>query len=1191
MNLFTKSEGYGVFNTSLDSKPEIKSGIQFLTYASSQWVIFNKILRVMKLTFILLVVLILNASAEGFSQKVTYSGENVSLETVFTVIKKQTGYGFFFQEELFALAKPVTINASNEDLSKVLASVFKDQPLDFSIKNKTILVSKKTFPTNALKQIQNLSAVSEEIDLQKDIVVKGVVTDSKGETLPGVSVKLKGTAIGASTDLDGKFSISIPDGNGTLVFSFIGFTSQEVAVNQRTSIIVKLETANTALNEVVVTALGIKRQSKSLGYATTNVSAEELTVNRTTNFMNALQGKVAGVNITPMGTGPAGTSKIRIRGQSSFGGNNSPLIVVNGVPIDNTIYAARGDVSERGSNRTSDGGDGLGSINPDDIESMTVLKGAAASALYGSRAKDGVIMITTKNKGSDGVTLSYNSNYTTDQPLDYTDYQSEYGQGENGVRPTTAFPTSGVWSFGERFQPGMTHTLFNNITVPYEYQGSVIDKYYRTGNNMTNTISLASGGANGGMNISVSNLKSNAILPNSGYDRNTINLGFTQNLGKKLTVTGNVNYSKENRKNPPNIAEQDFSPVTIFTLATSMPLSILEQYAEDANGNENVWSRFTNRTNPYFALKRFDNIQNDRVFGNITAKYNLTDWLFVQGRIGQDYYAREQDYNLPTGTQRQPAAPAGFVNGQFVQDARSVRELNADFLIGANKTFGDFGASLNAGGNTMNRKISRHNVFVQDFYTRGLYTIGNSRQRDAIYDYSEREVNSFYGSAELSYKDFLFLNGTVRNDWFSTLSPANRSILYPSVTGSFVFSQAFGSALPKWLNFGKIRAAYAEVGSDTDISPYANNLFYGIGAQQFPSPSGAAQPLGNINGSTVPNADLRPMRVSEKEFGLELKVLDNLIGLDFTYYNKLSSDQILRAQTSNAGGYLNQLINVGKSRNQGVEMLVTVNPIRTQNVYWNLAFNTSYNKTEVLDLGSGVSDNMITVGTADFTGELRQVVGQPMGQLYGFGYLRDAQGRQVFDVGNGRPLRTPTQIAFGSAIPVWIGGISNSISVKGVEMSFLVDYKLGHKLISGTNHNAWRHGLHKATLVGRAENLVLGNGVNQNGQVNATKSGLQAYYETVRSQNIAEQFVYNAGLWQLRQITLGYDFTRFIPARLSFIKGLRLNGVANNVWAIKKWVDNIHPEQSGLPSDNLVGLEATGLPITRSIGFNLNVKF
>lgn len=1021
--------------------------------------------------------------------------------------------------------------------------------------------------------------------------VKGKVTDEKGASLPGVSVLIKGTQRGTTTNSDGAFQLEVPETSSILVFSYVGYESKEITVGNQTNLSISLAPESKSLGEVVVTALGIKKQAKSIGYATSTVPTEEMTVNRTANFMNALQGKMAGVNITSLGSGPAGTSKIRIRGQSSFGGNNSPLIVVNGVPIDNTNNGARGDVSEKGSNRTSDGGDGLSSINPDDIEAMTVLKGAAASALYGSRAKDGVIMITTKTRGTgSGISLSYNSNYTTETPLDYTDYQYEYGQGENGVRPTAPFPTSGQWSFGEKFQPGMTHILFDNVTVPYEPQRNQISQFYQKGSTFTNTLTLSSGGENGGFSLSVSNLDNKTILRNSAYNRRTINLGFTQTL-KKLTVSGNVNYSNEYRKNPPNIAEQDYSPVIIFNMANSMPLDLLEKYASDANGNETVWSRFTNRTNPYFALKRFDNIRNDRVFGNLTARYNFTNWLFLQGRIGQDYYSREQDYNLPTGTQRQPAAPAGFVNGQYVQDARNVRELNADFLLGANKTFGAVGVNVNVGGNQMYRRISRHNVFVQDFYTRDLYTIGNSRQRDATYEFSERQVNSLYASAEVSFKDYLFLNGTVRNDWFSTLSPANRSILYPSVTASFVFSQAFATSLPSWINFGKIRAAYAEVGSDTDVSPYANNLFYGINPQQFPSPSGVAQPLGSISGSTVPNANLRPMRVSEKEFGLELKLFNNLIGLDFTYYDKLSSDQILRAQTSNAGGYLNQLINVGQSRNQGLEMLVNLNPIKRQDFSWNFIFNAAYNKTKVLDLGSGVSDNMITVGTGDFTGELRQVVGQPMGQLFGFGYLRDAQGRQIFDAGNGRPLRTPTQIAFGSALPLWVGGFTNSITYKGINLSFLIDFKLGHKMISGTNHNAWRHGLHKATLVGRAENFVIGDGVNPNGEVNKTKSGVQAYYETVRSQNIAEEFVYNAGLWQLRQITIGYDFTKFLPTAIPFIKGLRLNAVANNVAVIKKWVPNIHPEQFGFPSDNLIGLEATGLPVTRSIGFNLNVKF
>ncbi|GAB3318435.1 SusC/RagA family TonB-linked outer membrane protein [Larkinella ripae] len=1126
---------------------------------------------------------------EYLSRRLTLHADNQDIKRVLADIEKATDVQFVYSSQVIERKQKISIQANNSTLEEVLVKYFKPLPVDYELVGRKVVLSASTAPVFDPGFIDLRERVEA---LAPKRMVSGNVTDEKGAGLPGVSILLKGSQKGTTTNAEGSFQLDVPDGSTVLVFSYVGYVSQEVTVGNQTNLKIALVPESKALNEVVVTALGIKKQAKSLGYATATVGSEEMTINRTANFMNALQGKMAGVNITSLGSGPAGTSKIRIRGQSSFGGNNSPLIVVNGVPIDNTNYGARGDVSDRGSNRTSDSGDGLSSINPDNIETMTVLKGAAASALYGSRAKDGVIMIMTKTRGTgNGIGLEYNSNFTSDTPLDYTDYQYEYGQGENGVRPTTPFPTSGQWSFGEKFQPGMTQVLFDNITVPYQPVRNQITDFYRKGSTWTNTLTLSSGGENGGFSLSLSNLDNTTILRGSNYNRKTVNLGFTQTLAKKLTVSGNVNYSRELRKNPPNIAEQDYSPVIIFSMANSMPLDVLEKYATDANGNETVWSRFTNRTNPYFALKRFENISTDRVFGNLTARYNFTNWLFLQARIGQDFYAREQDYNLPTGTQRQPAAPAGFVNGQYVQDTRTVRELNADFLLNANKTFGVFGVNVNLGGNQMYRKISRHNVFVQDFYVRDLYTIGNGRQRDAIYELSERQVNSLYGSAEVSYKDFIFLNGTLRNDWFSTLSPANRSIAYPSVTASFVFSQAFATSLPVWLTFGKIRAAYAEVGSDTDVSPYANNLFYGINAQQFPSPSGVAQPLASISGTTVPNANLRPMRVSEKEIGLEMRLFNNKLGLDLTYYDKVSSDQILRAQTSDAGGYQTQLINVGKSSNKGLEMLVNLSPVKQTNFTWNATFNASYNVTKVLDLGSSVSDNMITVGTGDFSGELRQVVGLPMGQLFGFGYLRDAQGRQVFDAGNGRPLRTATQISFGSALPKWVGGITNSFTYKGINLSFLIDFKLGHKMISGTNHNAWRHGLHKATLVGREEGYVIGVGVNPNGEVNQTRSGVQAFYETVRSQNIAEEFVYNAGLWQLRQITLGYDFTKFIPTNARFIKGVRLNAVANNVAVIKKWVPNIHPEQFGFPSDNLVGLEATGLPITRSIGFNLNVRF
>lgn len=1024
--------------------------------------------------------------------------------------------------------------------------------------------------------------------LYSNFMVSGTVTDeSDGSPLTGVSIQVKGTSIGAITDLDGTYELSVPDNAQVLIFSYTGYTTREMVIGTQRQINVSLAFESEQLGEVVVTALGIEKNKRTLGYATSEVAPDQFTINRSPKFMDALQGKVPGVNISSLGSGPQGSSKIRIRGVSSFGGNNSPLIVVNGVPIDNSSFGVQRGGNSVGSNRRSDSGDGLSSINPDDIVSMNILKGAAASALYGSRAKDGVIMITTKNRAEgSGIQVDLNSNFTVDVPMDFTDYQYEYGQGEGGVRPNAPGPTSGVWSFGEKFEPGMTQILFDGLEVPYTPQPDKVRGYYRDGFQWVNTLTISSGGENGGLSLSLSNMDSEAILPGSYYDRQTINLGFTQNVGK-FTVSGNVNYAHEFRKNPPNIAEQDYSPVVIYTLATSMPLDLLRDNAFDENGDEVKYSRFTNRTNPYFALSRFENNTRDRVYGNVTARYDLTDWLYFQGRFGQDYYTRDVDYNLPTGSQRQSAPPPGFVNGQYVRDIRRFREINADFLIGAQREFGDFNVTLNAGGNQMYRRSDVNTELGELFFTRNLYTIRNASKVTPNYSISERQVNSVYGSAEIAYRGWFFLNATARNDWFSTLSPANRSILYPSITGSFIFSDAFN--MPNWMSFGKIRLAYAEVGSDTDVAPYANNLFYDISAQQFPNASGSAQPVGSISGSTVPNANLRPMRVTEKEVGLELILFENL-RVEASYYDKLSSDQILQAQISDASSFTTQLINVGESRNRGVEMFLSFSPIKTGAFEWNTTINATHNTSEVLSLGDDVDGTFITMNSADFHGELRQVVGKPMAQLYGWGYLRDEQGRQVFDPNTGRPMRSSEQLNFGSALPTWWGGFFNTFTVNRLSLSFLIDFKLGHKLISGTHTNAYRHGLDKATLVGREQGYVVGEGVNPNGEVNTAQTPVQTFYETIRSFRMSEQSVFNAGSWQLRQITLGYDFSYLFTAK-KFIKGARLNLVANNVAVLKKWVPHIHPDQNGIIADNAEGLEATGLPVTRSIGFNLNLSF
>jgi TonB-linked SusC/RagA family outer membrane protein len=1054
--------------------------------------------------------------------------------------------------------------------------------------------------------------------------VSGKVVDESGLAVPGVNILEKGTTNGTMTDGDGKYTINVTDGNAILVFSFVGFATKEVLVNNSATIDVTIETDIKSLDEVVVTALGIERSAQSLGYATSKISSDQISVNRTTNVMNALQGKIAGVNISSLGTGPAGTSKIRIRGQSSISGQNVPLIVLNGVPIDNTNFgtnqgntAGDASIANRGSGASTDGGDGLSSINPDDIESMTVLKGATAAALYGSRAKDGVIMITTKSRGTNkGLGLTYNMNYTNEVPLDFTEYQKIYGQGENGVGPASPNaapnPNTGQWSWGPKIKPGMTQLLFNgqgpNANIPYVAQNGILTQFYRTGQNLTNTISLSTNGDKGGMNLSVSNLDSKGITPNNSYVRNTINLGFGYDLSEKLSFKGNINYSNEYNKNPPVVADQDNSiPTSLFAMANTMPLEVLKANAYNPGGGEYNYSRFTNRTNPYWVLNEVkQNVRRDRIFGNISAKYDITKWLYAQVRIGQDYWSRDNDYiNLPTGkasinsSSIFSANAPGFYNGVFTQESRRFRETNVDFLISGTKEFGDIGVNITAGGNQMQRRSDLNSVQVTDFIVRNLYTVQNGRLKDPLYDLQERAVNSLYGSAEVNYKKFIYLNITARNDWFSTLSKANRSILYPSVSASYVFSESFTNK-PSWLDFGKFRAAYAEAGSDSDVGPYANQLYYGVNAAQF-----GGQAVGNF-GLVVPNANLRPMRIAETELGLELKMLNGRLGFDVAVYNKLTTDQIVNVQISDGSGFTSTKINSGQSQNRGIELMLNVVPVKTDKLQWDFTFTGAYNITKVLSLLTSTPGENITVGTHVFNGWVQQIVGQELGQIVGYGYRRDDgsvnaahKGMVVFG-SNGLPLATAKPIPFGSALPKWVGGFTNTFNYKGVTASFLIDFKLGGKVLSGTNFNAYRHGLSQETLVGREGGTldgfgndpgkVVGVGVDANSNINTASAQAENYYSVVRGSGIVEPVIYDAGYWKLRQVTLGYDFSRYLGNK-SPIKGLRLSFVANNVLMLKKWVPNIDPESFSYTSDNVVGLENPSVPTTRSYGFNLNVKF
>jgi len=1009
----------------------------------------------------------------------------------------------------------------------------------------------------------------------------GTVTDAAGKGIPAVTVQVKGGRGYATTDSLGHFKINASDA-AILSFSSVGYIYREMPVGSRAALDVVLVIDSRNLNEVLVTALGIRREARRLGYSATSVSTEQLTANRTTNFGNSLEGKVAGLNVTPPAGGPGGSSKIRIRGQSSFRGDNSPLIVVDGIPINNTSISAgfsSGNGTGNPTGGSSDQGDGLQSINQDDIESMTVLKGAAAAALYGFRAKDGAIIITTRSGArSRDIGVEINSHAQLDQALDYTDFQYEFGQGENGVRPKTVSDaqSSGVFSFGEKLD-GAPTPQFDGSTRPYVAYKHRIRDFYRTGTNITNTVALSGSSDKGFFRLSVSNTDANAIMPNSDYHKKIVNLGLGYKFTPRLTLQLNANYSNEFNHNPPQIGIQDMDAnTTIYTLANSIAIPWLKAKYKDASGNEQPLARFTNRNNPYWVtLQRFEHVRRDRVIGSASLRYQFTDWLYLQGRFGQDYYTRPYDYDRPTGTRSIGAAASGF-NGYYYQDETTFRERNMDFLLGGKKAFGKFGLDVALGGNQMEQVYTNIGTAVTNFYVRDLYTIGNGQTKNPFYNYSKKEVNSLYASAELSWSNYLFLSLTARNDWFSTLNPKSNHYLYPSASLGFVWSELLGGSQPGWLNYGKVRAAYAEVGGDTD--PYSNSLYYLVNANTF---NGVA--LGSISSNVSPNPNLRPLKVKEVEFGLEIRAFNNRLLFDGAVYNKNTFDEILNVNTSNASGYSSTKVNLGHLRNRGVEFLLTVTPVRNSSFSWETGVNGSYNQSLVVSLANG--QQRFDVGSGEYFGTVSQEVGKPLASLRGYDYKRDAKGNIItsgglFLQGN---LKT-----FGSAIPTWIGGWLNTLTLGKWRMTTQVDFKAGAKLLSNSNLNFLREGLTKSSLAGRSGGVTM-NAVNADGSPNTTAVGAQTFYTQYRSTTLATPFVYDAGFIRWRSLTLSYDLSGLF--RKTFVRGVNVAANVYNVLMIKKHVDNLDPEAQVSASDNLPGIEAHTLPTTRSYGLNLNFRF
>ncbi len=1034
--------------------------------------------------------------------------------------------------------------------------------------------------------------------------VTGMVFDDEKKPVADASVTVKGTKNATITDSDGRFTINA-GGNAVLVISHISFMTLEIPLNNRTTITVELvKKEGTGLDEVVVTALGVKRQSKKLGYATTSVNTKELVTQRTTNIMESLEGKVAGLNITPPAAGAGASTQIRLRGQAAFAGaNNAPLLVINGLPIDQDARGANGN----GQIAQRDRGDNLQNINPDDIESMTVLKGATAAAIYGARAANGAIIITTKSgQKNRGIGVDITSSYTFSRAMNFFDEitQTEYGQGLAGARFTTqgAAQGNGQFGWGEKLD-GVPTINFDGVLRPYSAYPYQLFDFLQTGTNFTNTVGFSGGGANGSFRASISSTDSRGIQPTNEYKRRIFNLGITHDITTKLKLILNINYADENNINPPQIGTQGEGAVNFFTrMAISVPMEAYREHAiNPVTGAELRTNGFLGTiNNPFFQLqkKQFFKEDRNRLLGTATLRYDITKWLYAQGRFNLDRGSSFLEWNVLNG-----AGAATVFNGDNTyrgsynirQDA--ISDINADFLIGTNHKIKDFTIDASFGGNTLRTQFQRNEQGSSNFTVPDLYSIANGTVRTQGYGFSRSRINSLYGWAELGYKDLIFLNFTGRNDWFSVLNPAKNSKFYPSVSGSFIFSELLKNQT--WLNYGKLRASWAKVGSANGVNPFDGNLTYAINQNQF-----NGQTLAGVAGANAPNPFLQPFTITEKEAGIELRMFKNRVMVDIAVFDKVTTDQILNVVLSNASGYNASQQNKASLKNSGLENLIEVKAIQTRNFSWTTSWNNAFLKTKVLDVGNETGTLLLIYfnGTGnEFLGELRYTEGLAMNQLYTRTYRRNNKGEVVVN-NQGRMLAStggPVGNGFfpvGSSIPKFTGGWNNTVTFKNLSVGIHIDYKFGGTVLSSTLLNMTRQGHSKLSLEGRNGGLLIpavneGSGLPNNTVIPI--ANLQAHYTDYRNLQIGDPFTFKSDYVKLRNVSVSYDFTTMVNKmpRLKFVKGLVLSAACRNVAILHKDIPGLDPEAIQSSGDFRAGYENSSLPTTRNFNFTLNIKF
>lgn len=1066
--------------------------------------------------------------------------------------------------------------------------------------------------------------------------IKGKVVDAAtGTAVVGATVTNVKTKLNSVTDSEGGFALVANLGDQILVSS-VGFNNKYVTVAE-TFLQIQLSNKTEELDEVVVTALGIKREKKKLGYASQELKGESLTVARESNVVSQLAGKIAGVTVVGGNSGIGGSARVTIRGERSVDLNkNQPLYVIDGVPISNSIVGASG----RG-NMEVDFGNGAGFINPDDVESINVLKGPAASALYGSRAANGVIVIKTKSgKSSKGIGVEVNTNLTFENALKLPDFQNVYGQG-NGNGGAFAFVNGGGAGLtdgtDEGWGPAFKGQLYPQFNSPRTLNGQVIPflggdlnapagsvitptawlpdvdgvaNFFETGRTITNNVAIVGSNKDGDFRLSYTNLDQTGIVPNTDLKRNTVSFSGGYNLTDKFSARAFVSYIKSNSGNRPSISYGTESIMYLFTswFPRSVKLSDMKRlWQPGLEGIRQFGWNYNYHDNPYLTVYENTNGQQvDRILGNITLKYDLASWLSLQLRAATDYASEVRAYKRGFSTQR-------FPFGQYREARVITEERNTDFLLTANKKLNsDFTVSGSFGGNQTRQKSDFNEVNAGQLNIPGIYKLTNNRVPvDVAQTVSEKRVNSLYGAAQVSYKNYLFLELTGRNDWSSALTlPAELKAL-GSEKNSFFYSSAALSAvvsdmvkLPEIINFAKVRGSVAQVGNDTD--PFTFTQAYN------PSTAfGTAQIYGETD--RLANLSLKPEISTAFEIGTEIKLLNNRVGLDLTFYQSNTKNQIINIPLSQTSGYSTRSINAGLIKNYGFEAMLNLVPVvgKKNGLRWTVDLNFSTNRSKVVELSDGLSN--LVMASRSVSIEAR--VGERMGDMYGIGFARvqntnpngayyDGTGKFVGQMvfSNGRPVRTADRIKLGNYNPDWLAGINNTFTYKNFKLGFLFDIRMGGEVYSHTQTVGREGGIIVETLEGRADgydltkpgNGVIGNGVMVvNGQfvANDVKRTAREWHTAwTAGRAIAEGVMYDASFVKLRELQIGFNFPTEVLKNTPF-KAATLSFVGRNL-ALWSNVPHVDPEvMSYTGGTALPGIEYMSIPSSRSYGVNLSLKF